>query len=57
MPGERVPNTFFRSAADDAGVAGARRGGMEVACVGDDREAPPVLPVGGAEFAGADEIV
>jgi hypothetical protein len=38
-------------------VAGGRGGGLEVAGVGDGGEAPPVLPVGGAEFAGADETV
>lgn len=56
MPGERVPNTFFRSAADVAGVAGARGGGLGVVGAGDGEEAPPAPLVGGAVLVGGDEV-
>lgn len=57
IPGARVPNTFFRSAADVAGVAGARGGGLGVAGAGDGEEVPPGVPMGGSEFEGADGVV
>ena len=58
IPGERFPNTFFRSAAGSVGVAGARGGGLGAAGTpGDDGEEVPVLPVEGVGFAGADGFV